>query len=206
MTRFLSLSFAVVLGAMAIGCAAEAIPDGVDRTPRGDTSTKPEKSAGTSATGAYSETVNAAPKDETPARSEPNVNMGAQTTNLPPIACATNVDSVTTSYNIALLRAPDSAGLSFWVLEIQAGKERIGVLRDLVHSEEFVTARAGLDDTRFIRSLYAGVLAREPDPDGLNFWLGELESGMTRSAVAQSFIDSDEFKDPTLNRAFACYF
>jgi hypothetical protein len=42
--------------------------------------------------------------------------------------------------------------------------------------------------------LYQAVFDRAPDPDGLGYWLDALDGGAALHAVAQSFVDSNEFK------------
>ena len=44
-----------------------------------------------------------------------------------------------------------------------------------------------LDNTGFVTLLYQDVLDREPDADGLHFWVGELDGGATRESVLMSF-------------------
>jgi len=45
--------------------------------------------------------------------------------------------------------------------------------------------------------LYEAALGRTPDKAGLNYWVNELDSGMSIQQVARGFVDSSEFK--TLN-------
>ena len=55
------------------------------------------------------------------------------------------------------------------------------------------------DNAFFVRQLYLDIFGREPDADGLNFWLGELKSGKaTRSQMASWFFSSAEFHDAGL--------
>jgi hypothetical protein len=47
-------------------------------------------------------------------------------------------------------------------------------------------------DDRFVHSLYADVLGREPDPEGAAAWEANLADGMSRAAVAAAFVQSPE--------------
>lgn len=42
--------------------------------------------------------------------------------------------------------------------------------------------------------LYRAAFGRQPDPRGLGFWIEALQRGMPLASIAQSFIDSDEFR------------
>lgn len=198
MARLLSLSSLVMLGAglLAIGCAPDVAPSGT-RTPSRDEAEGAREPAKKGTT-----TAKAPPTSEQAAPAE----IGEDAVQPTAIPCTTPADSVTSSYRIALVRAPDAAGIAFWVEQIEQGKERIDVLRAIFQGEEFATRKAALDDEAFVRSTYAEVLGREPDAEGIAFWLGALAGGMSRAEVAQRFADSPEFKDPAKNPAFRCYF
>jgi hypothetical protein len=125
---------------------------------------------------------------------------------IPAFACKTDEDSVTASYKIALLRAPDQEGFSYWLLQVQGGQPRLEVLRNMVRSDEFTKTRSVLTDEQFVTSLYTGFLARQPDDDGKAYWLAQLANGGSRTNVALSFVDSDEFADPNSNQQASCFF
>ncbi|MBB25197.1 MAG: hypothetical protein CME02_06715 [Geminicoccus sp.] len=44
-----------------------------------------------------------------------------------------------------------------------------------------------VDNAGFVTLLYQDILDREPDTDGLNYWVGELNGGATRESVLMSF-------------------
>lgn len=123
-----------------------------------------------------------------------------------PIACATDADSVSQSYRIALQREPDPVGLQNWVGVIQNGDTRLGVLEHIIDSQEFLDGYAGLSNEGFATFLYRSFFNREPDSAGLQGWVGALNGGQSRAAVAKAFAESPEFEDPNSNKAVACYF
>jgi hypothetical protein len=43
--------------------------------------------------------------------------------------------------------------------------------------------------------IYQAAFDRTPDSGGLGFWIGAMDKGVTLAAVAQGFVDSQEFKD-----------
>lgn len=51
----------------------------------------------------------------------------------------------------------------------------------------------------FLKSQYQNTLGREADPEGYNYWLGQLNNGVSRDVITQGFMGSDEYK----NRAAA---
>ncbi|MEO0821128.1 MAG: DUF4214 domain-containing protein, partial [Pseudomonadota bacterium] len=54
---------------------------------------------------------------------------------------------------------------------------------------------AAEDDANYVARLYTAAFGREPDADGLNFWIGALPSVGSREAMAELFVNSDEFSD-----------
>jgi hypothetical protein len=51
------------------------------------------------------------------------------------------------------------------------------------------------DAERFVRNLYLGILRREPEPDALRHWAGQVEQGLELNAVVEAFLNSDEFQN-----------
>jgi len=60
---------------------------------------------------------------------------------------------------------------------------------------EFENGFLGFDDTaeRAYR-LYEAAFGRDPDEEGLGYWIGEIDQGMNFNEVASRFIDSNEFE------------
>ncbi len=54
------------------------------------------------------------------------------------------------------------------------------------------TAAQPIADQAFVRAVYAGLLGRVPEPGGLDYWVGRLADGASRSAVLASIGDADE--------------
>ena len=52
-----------------------------------------------------------------------------------------------------------------------------------------------LNNREFVEMLYRLYMGREADQGGLNYWLGQMNKGMSRQKVANSFADSQEFKN-----------
>jgi len=50
------------------------------------------------------------------------------------------------------------------------------------------------DAERFVHAAYLDLLGRPVDPSALQFWLGQLSGGMTRTKVALHLVNSDEYR------------
>ncbi|MGE5422975.1 MAG: DUF4214 domain-containing protein, partial [Ignavibacteriales bacterium] len=114
-------------------------------------------------------------------------------------------------YHAFFNRDPDADGKSFWLNCISSGTSRLEVLAGFVNSDEFNTlcssygiTRGSIDTTEpvdpdaaitdFVTRFYQECLSREPDTDGLNFWVDTLKGGsQTGANLANEFIFSDEF-------------
>ena len=65
------------------------------------------------------------------------------------------------------------------------------------------------DDTEFVKQVYRDFLNREADPDGLAYWVGQLESGAkTRPELVEGYLLSPEFQGniAPVVRLYSAYF
>jgi hypothetical protein len=98
-------------------------------------------------------------------------------------------------YEGALDRAPESAGMGFWMAHEAAGMPISSIARQFIDSREF-GERFGvnLDNAHYVLQLYQNVLGRDPDAAGFAFHVGNLDSGwLTREQVLLGFSESPEF-------------
>ncbi|MFW2381566.1 MAG: DUF4214 domain-containing protein [Acidimicrobiales bacterium] len=95
-------------------------------------------------------------------------------------------------YSAAFLRAPDPAGLQYW-LSVDAGL--IDVAYVFTISEEFKIRYGDLDDRAFVDRIYRNVLERSPDAAGFAYWTGLMDNGLSRQEVLLYFSDSAEFRN-----------
>jgi len=82
---------------------------------------------------------------------------------------------VTELYVATFNRAPDSAGLKWWV-ESGYSLETIA-LRFFYEPETLRKYPPAIDNETFVKTIYHNLFNREPDPGGLKWWVGELDSG-----------------------------
>lgn len=95
-------------------------------------------------------------------------------------------------YKAAFDRKPDIGGLNYWVDEWEDNMSPLEVAARFYDSEEFNLRYGNPSSEGFIDLLYENVLDRDPDAGGLNYWVGELNSGMDRSEVLARFAESTE--------------
>jgi hypothetical protein len=96
-----------------------------------------------------------------------------------------------------LTRDAEYSGFRDWLAALLAGLSHEQIVQTFLESGEF-KARFGssLTNGQFVERMYLNILLRSSDPNGLNYWVGQLNSGqMTRAQLALSFLDSDEFQN-----------
>ena len=100
-------------------------------------------------------------------------------------------------YNASFKRLPDPDGLRYWIGNFSSGKDdERAVASSFLASAEF-KQRYGenVSDSTYVNTLYKNVLGRDADTGGLNYWLGQLDSGAeTRHEVLLGFSESAENK------------
>lgn len=119
------------------------------------------------------------------------VNPGAPTAKATvPSKAAT--DFVTRLYTKCLERDPEEGGLLFWSLKI-TNRETSGAElgRFFFESTEYIEKKTSNEN--YVKALYRTFLGREAETDGLNYWVGQLNSGVSRFDVLRGFAMSDEY-------------
>lgn len=98
-------------------------------------------------------------------------------------------------YIYVLDREPEEDGAAFWSDELWSFR-RTGaeVAQGFIFSPEFEARKTS--DKEFVTILYKTFFGRDPEEEGMNFWLAQLASGtMDRVTVANGFIYSQEWAD-----------
>ena len=95
-------------------------------------------------------------------------------------------------YTCCLGRDPEEGGLKYWSLAL-TNLEKTGAeaAKQFFESEEFQNMRTS--NTEYVTRLYRTFMGREPETDGLNYWVGELVKGRSRLYVMAGFASSQEF-------------
>lgn len=105
-------------------------------------------------------------------------------------------DFVERLYVNMLGRASDSEGKNNWI-RLLAGDVTNGdaVAEGFYFSSEFRRISASLSNRDFVTRMYITILGRNPDEDGLNFWINRLDTGaISRDAVFYAFLGSPEWQ------------
>ena len=100
---------------------------------------------------------------------------------------------VSRCYMVILGRNPDEGGLDYWTSGLKA---KTGSAADIIYSfissNEFQAKGCSAEQT--IDILYRSMLGRNPDGDGMNYWLGRVNGGASYADLVNSFATSGEFK------------
>ena len=98
-------------------------------------------------------------------------------------------------YQYVLGRDPEPEGAAYWTTELyNFRKTGAEVAQGFIFSKEFTDKNTS--NTDFVTILYKTFFGRDPETEGLNYWVGQLDSGsMSRQRVANGFIYSQEWAD-----------
>ncbi|MEA3490282.1 MAG: DUF4214 domain-containing protein [Campylobacterota bacterium] len=97
-------------------------------------------------------------------------------------------------YREILNRDAEPAGLNYWtdglITGILTGSD---LAKSFMFSQEFKDRNT--DDETYLTILYRSFFNREPDAAGFNLWLTQLQDGVSREGILDSFLHSKEFND-----------
>jgi hypothetical protein len=95
-------------------------------------------------------------------------------------------------YQAAFDRAPDKAGLGYWISMMDQGVSLQQAADGFVNSPEFASLYgANATDAQFVTALYQNVLHRAPDQAGYDFWMHSIQI-VSRAEVLTDFSESAE--------------
>ncbi|MCR5802918.1 MAG: leucine-rich repeat protein [Clostridia bacterium] len=116
------------------------------------------------------------------------------------VASKNATEFATRLYTECLEREPDEDGLKFWSLALTnldiTGTE---AAHEFFYSAEFNSFN--LSNTELVTKMYKTLLGREADSEGLAFWVKNMDNGMTKDQLFNSFADSPEFNGICVNYA-----
>lgn len=97
-------------------------------------------------------------------------------------------------YRAFLDREPEADGARYWVEQSDAGVSLDDIAWAFAASDEFtMTYGEELTDEQFLTIVYGNVLGRDPDAEGLAYWLDLMENGLARPAVVRWITANAEF-------------
>ena len=103
-----------------------------------------------------------------------------------------NTGSAYRLYQAAFDRTPDTAGLKYWIAEMDAGRSIGQIAQSFVDSAEFKTLNPRQDQNSIINNYYLNVLHRVADAPGYAYWNKEMANGMKPNELLVSFSESQE--------------
>jgi hypothetical protein len=98
-------------------------------------------------------------------------------------------------YQAALDRPAESAGLGFWIYQLDRGLSLDDMVQDIINTQPEFIKKYGANptDAEFVNLLYANVLHRAPDAAGYDFWLNALtKHDTTHVGIVKFFSESPE--------------
>ena len=98
-------------------------------------------------------------------------------------------------YNTVFDRFPDASGLNYWINLNQLGLVDLKETAEMfMESDEFLNLYGNkISNENFINKIYLNSFNRQPDLDGFEYWLNQLESNLLDKAdVALSINNSSE--------------
>jgi hypothetical protein len=112
-------------------------------------------------------------------------------------------------YEQYLGRAADQAGLAYWTEVWQANGGPEEVQAGIIGSVEYFATAGKLypglsPDAAWVTALYNNILGRDPDQQGLDFWVNYIQTN-SRQSVVLGFVTSPEYRLGLINDWFEQY-
>jgi hypothetical protein len=98
-------------------------------------------------------------------------------------------------YKAGFDRTPDTAGLGYWIAQMDKGMDVVSVAARFIDSSEFRSLYGhNPTDAEFLTKVYSNVLARTPDAAGLAWWVNEMKTNPSKTwqKVLADFSESIE--------------
>lgn len=92
-------------------------------------------------------------------------------------------------------RTPDYQGLNYWLTHQAMGSSDAEIRDGFLNSAEGIQRYSVLGSRDFVLELYQTVLHRTGDDSGVSYWSTLLQEGLSRTAVADGFLNSRESHD-----------
>ncbi len=96
-------------------------------------------------------------------------------------------------YNYIFKRDAGESEIDYWTQRLKSyDKTPSDVVRYFFFSDEFKSQNVGNEE--FVKRAYRTIMGREPDSGGVEYWVGQLNSGKSRMWVLNAFLESEEFE------------
>lgn len=128
------------------------------------------------------------------------------------MATSTQINALTALYVGYFDRAPDPAGLQFWIEQIDGGREFNTIAADFAASAEaealypYLTTPDVSTPSTFVQNIYLNLFGRTAEPAGLEFWTGVLEDGSVSvadmiEAIINGAVDDAAATPPSFDKS-----
>ncbi len=107
------------------------------------------------------------------------------------------VSAVARLYRASFLRDPSADELNYWVSVQTGGASLSDVAWGFLNSEELRLRYGNVDDQQLVTLMYNNVLNRQPDADGMSYWLDQRARGLSAHDLILNFSNSEEFRKTT---------
>jgi len=101
---------------------------------------------------------------------------------------ADNRNFIESTYELELDRDADEDGADYWTEQLNSGTQTRQEVVDNIRSSDEYTENA----RDYLEGLYDEILERDPDEEGMQYWIEDLQGGQTREQVRENFENSDE--------------
>ena len=95
-------------------------------------------------------------------------------------------------------RAPDPAGLNFWIGQANAGGSIVDIAQSFAAGSEYASIYGGLGNSALIDKIYDNLFGRDPDAGGLAYWTAQLESGVSSGRLIVDIMSGAQGNDKTI--------
>ena len=106
---------------------------------------------------------------------------------------------VSATFEALLGRAPDAQALQFYSAQLKEGKSLAWLLSDVAQSPEHWHRQLALKAEEMVRSVYAGLLNREPDAQAFGTYGGQLRENADLTGVVRAVAQSQEHWESLLD-------
>ncbi len=104
------------------------------------------------------------------------------------MATATNQQLIAGLYTAFFDRAPDQNGLQYWENQFSGNATVKTLAGQFAEHPVFTETYADMSDAEFVQNIYQNVLGGQGETSGVDYWVAQLEGGMSRSDMVANFV------------------
>jgi Domain of unknown function (DUF4214) len=116
-----------------------------------------------------------------------------------------NVNFVRGRYNFILNREADAGGLNLFVGQLRNGAAVDSVRMQMFASDEFY-ALSGGTSAGLVQKLYEKGLSRTASASEVNYWVGRLNTGLSRFGLVEAVVNSRENRERQVRNLYTAFF